>query len=301
MSVAATTAVWEHSESSGVARLVLLAIADHADPVGVAWPSVARLAAMCRVSDRAVQNNVKHLEMLGELKREISKGRRGCNLYQINLPMNGNSKKNGVQIPPNHASPPKDIRGEGNDASPPNHGSPTPEDFGTLPPNHGSPEPSRTIKNREGEPARDARPPSPSDFEFCLEALAELFPNAVVPMPPDEAALAKRWVPVVVDLNPDDFEALTCWFVHADDQARGRNKWPRSRKEFLQNLPEAVEKVREWWSTSGASWWEMKQDRERKRAEKRARMAQEAREEDDGPLTPEEALAILRGEGEANE
>jgi len=69
LSVKAITWVWEHSESSGTARMVLLAIADAADHHGAnAWPSQPTLAAMCRISVRTVIRAVAELEQLGELE-----------------------------------------------------------------------------------------------------------------------------------------------------------------------------------------------------------------------------------------
>lgn len=69
MSVKATTWVWDHSEASGSARLVLLAIADAADQAGEnAWPSQQTIADMCRISVRTVRRLVAALVELGELE-----------------------------------------------------------------------------------------------------------------------------------------------------------------------------------------------------------------------------------------
>jgi hypothetical protein len=69
VSVYATTWVWDHSESTGNARLVLLAIADAADANGDnAWPTQDKLAVMARVSVRTVRRLVAHLVELGELE-----------------------------------------------------------------------------------------------------------------------------------------------------------------------------------------------------------------------------------------
>lgn len=69
MSVQATTWVWNHSESTGNARLVLLAIADAADQYGDnSWPAQAKIASMARVSVRTVRRLVSDLVALGELQ-----------------------------------------------------------------------------------------------------------------------------------------------------------------------------------------------------------------------------------------
>ncbi len=75
MSVQASTWVWEHSESGGNARLVLLAIADAADADGQnAWPSQQRIAKMARVTTRTVRRLVAELIMLGELEMDEHAG-----------------------------------------------------------------------------------------------------------------------------------------------------------------------------------------------------------------------------------
>lgn len=68
MSVHTTTWVWKHSTASGSAFVVLLALADHAHPDGThAYPSVAELARMARVSERTVQRCLQELADLGEV------------------------------------------------------------------------------------------------------------------------------------------------------------------------------------------------------------------------------------------
>jgi hypothetical protein len=68
VSVKAISAVWDYSESSGTALLVLLAIADSADHDGTnAWPSQGTLATKTRLSRRTVQRKIHDLVTLGEL------------------------------------------------------------------------------------------------------------------------------------------------------------------------------------------------------------------------------------------
>jgi hypothetical protein len=75
VSVQASTWVWQHSESTGNARLVLLAIADAADQHGEnAWPAQQTIADMVRVSVRTVRRLVADLVELGELEVEQHAG-----------------------------------------------------------------------------------------------------------------------------------------------------------------------------------------------------------------------------------
>lgn len=86
MSVKAMSWVWEHSRAKGSARLVLLALADHAGhDGGDAYPSVRRLAERCGVSERTVQDALKTLAELGELVVNPQAGPRGVNRYQLTL------------------------------------------------------------------------------------------------------------------------------------------------------------------------------------------------------------------------
>lgn len=69
MSVKISDKVWKASRATGNALLVLLAIADHADDAGKAFPSIARLAKYCRMSERAVLRNIATLIQLNEVQR----------------------------------------------------------------------------------------------------------------------------------------------------------------------------------------------------------------------------------------
>lgn len=84
MAIEVITWVLDHSQSRNGARLVLIAIAERAKPNGAgAWPSVADLMRRAQLSERAVQNGIKELERLGELKVEWNKGQKGSNLYTV--------------------------------------------------------------------------------------------------------------------------------------------------------------------------------------------------------------------------
>lgn len=89
MSIEVTNAVWKYSKSTGRARLVLLAIADHQGEIG-AWPSIATIAKMVNASERSVQRDIKDLEASGELVVEIQNAPTNrqykSNLYWVNLP-----------------------------------------------------------------------------------------------------------------------------------------------------------------------------------------------------------------------
>lgn len=68
------SAVFEHSKAKGVDRMILLALADHCDDFGVAYPGVSRIAKKCLVSERTVQRAVQRIRKLGELEIMTGKG-----------------------------------------------------------------------------------------------------------------------------------------------------------------------------------------------------------------------------------
>lgn len=86
MSIACMKRVWDNSKHKGSDLLVLLVIADHANDDGSgAWPSILRLATMTRLSERAVQYSLRHLEASGELIIQKNAGPKGCNSFTVTL------------------------------------------------------------------------------------------------------------------------------------------------------------------------------------------------------------------------
>lgn len=68
MSVQAMSWVFEHSSAQGAVRLVLLAIANHADKDGRhSWASVRQIGEEARCSERKVQYALRELEAAGEI------------------------------------------------------------------------------------------------------------------------------------------------------------------------------------------------------------------------------------------
>ncbi|QCO16964.1 helix-turn-helix domain-containing protein (plasmid) [Azospirillum brasilense] len=82
MSLDASKLVWRHSQATGSARVVLLALADHANEAFEAWPSQATLAGMAKVTDRQVRKALRRLVELGEIT-PIRTGPRGVTVYRI--------------------------------------------------------------------------------------------------------------------------------------------------------------------------------------------------------------------------
>lgn len=84
MSVQAMAWVLQHSKAEGSERLVLLAIANHADGAGqVAWPRVELLAEEAKVSRRTVFRALESLVLLGEIEIQSGRGRGMTNTYTL--------------------------------------------------------------------------------------------------------------------------------------------------------------------------------------------------------------------------
>jgi hypothetical protein len=77
------SAVFERGPTNPHLRLLLLALADHADDDGVAWPSVERLAAKSAVSARQVQRSLQQLEAEGWLVVDRGRGRGHTSRYRL--------------------------------------------------------------------------------------------------------------------------------------------------------------------------------------------------------------------------
>ena len=76
--------IWGSSPQKGTRLLMLLAIADHANDDGIAWPSQTHLAEKCRMSKRQAQNLIKDLVSTDELHiEEVGTGRGHSTIYRV--------------------------------------------------------------------------------------------------------------------------------------------------------------------------------------------------------------------------
>lgn len=91
MSVAAVQWALETEVGDSTAKLVLLALADEADAVGVCWPFYARLATRAEVSEKTVSRKIAFLEDAGLLVRSERRRRRSGRLsgYSYTLALGG--------------------------------------------------------------------------------------------------------------------------------------------------------------------------------------------------------------------
>lgn len=84
MSLRATSWAWT-VPTSPTCKLVLVALADHADEVGHCWPSVARVVEMTGLSERAIRTALATLEAEERIQLERSVGRGRTSRYALRI------------------------------------------------------------------------------------------------------------------------------------------------------------------------------------------------------------------------
>jgi hypothetical protein len=109
MSVRAMDVVWRCSKARGLAKLLLLAIADCANDEGdQAFPSIGTLARKAGVDVRSVQRQIAELEQSGELQVARASGPCGTNLYSLRtfLAYHAKQADRGGKTPPRQPATP---------------------------------------------------------------------------------------------------------------------------------------------------------------------------------------------------
>jgi hypothetical protein len=83
LSIRIMQAVWETSDQSGSALLLLLALADHATDEGLAWPRIETLAQKTRLGERYVRKLLASLARAGHLTVEPHPADRRRHAYRL--------------------------------------------------------------------------------------------------------------------------------------------------------------------------------------------------------------------------
>lgn len=83
MSIRLINKVFESETLGPTERLIMLALADHADESGRCYPSIHRLCKRTGLKERSVQANLKKLSDQGYLKTIIGGGKGKANLYMV--------------------------------------------------------------------------------------------------------------------------------------------------------------------------------------------------------------------------
>lgn len=83
MSIKIMSAVFENETLGPTERLIMLALADHADDAGRCYPSISRLCQRTGLGERAIQNNLKALVAKGYVTIVPNAGQGLANLYFV--------------------------------------------------------------------------------------------------------------------------------------------------------------------------------------------------------------------------
>lgn len=83
MSIKIMSAVFDSETLGPTERLIMLALADHADDTGRCYPSIQRLCQRTGLTERAVQSNVKKLQAQGYIKVVPGGGKGRPNIYFV--------------------------------------------------------------------------------------------------------------------------------------------------------------------------------------------------------------------------
>ena len=118
------SAVFDSTTLGPTERLVMLALADHADDEGKCYPSVERLCARTGLSERAVQMNVRKLVGEGYLHVQIGGGKGNANLYFVSPNPASNAPRTKCTPAPDAPQTPHVVR--------PNPAPDAPEPSGTI-------------------------------------------------------------------------------------------------------------------------------------------------------------------------
>lgn len=172
------TWAWETSLPS-TEKMVLLCLCDHANDDGQCWPSMARIARKCSVTDRTVQRAIKRLRDWGILTGDCEPGR----TYKF-------------QINPRHDVTPDTMSPPTSTPEPPTQCRQTPDTV--------SPEPLENLQEPSEEASADALIP-----DHVWEGWIELAQDIGRPIPksfdPDRRALVRHRI---AQNSLDDFQIV---------------------------------------------------------------------------------------------
>ena len=78
--------VWEHAlDRRGTRKLLLLALAEFADPLGVCWPSIPTIATLISEDDDYTGKLISQAERDGDIIRQAGRGRGNTTLYGLTV------------------------------------------------------------------------------------------------------------------------------------------------------------------------------------------------------------------------
>lgn len=118
------SAIFESETLGPTERLIMLALADHADDAGRCYPSIARLCQRTGLSERAIQTNIRRLSEQGYIRVSAGGGKGNANLYFITANPAADAPRSKCTPAPDAPQTPQQVR--------PNPAADAPEPSGTI-------------------------------------------------------------------------------------------------------------------------------------------------------------------------
>ncbi|WP_423209057.1 helix-turn-helix domain-containing protein [Paracoccus yeei] len=162
MSVKIMSAVFESETLGPTERLIMLALADHADDAGRCYPSLSRLQQRTGLSERAIQSNIRNLQSAGYITIIPGAGQGGANVYIVRPNPAADAPPQQMHPRRKCTTPPQEVRPNPAADAPPQQMHPrrkctTPPQEVRPTPAADAPKPSGTIiEPSESNGARDA-------------------------------------------------------------------------------------------------------------------------------------------------
>ncbi|WP_425412328.1 helix-turn-helix domain-containing protein [Leisingera methylohalidivorans] len=214
------SAVFESETLGATERLIMLALADHADDEGRCYPSIPRLCQRTGLGERAVQTNIRKLQAQGYVEIIPGAGRNGSNLYFVRPTPAPDAPPQEMHPAPD--APPQEMH--------PAPDAPPPRTKCTSTPAPDAPKPSGTII----EPSVPPVGPPPKKPGKARSRGTRLPDDWVLPRGWREWAISEGWAENTIRLEAEKFQDY--WRsapgqkgVKLDWQATWRN-WMRNSK-----------------------------------------------------------------------
>lgn len=193
VSIRLMSAVFESETLGPTERLIMLALADHADDEGRCYPSTPRLCQRTGLGERAVQTNLKRLQAQGYISIIPNGGPKGVNLFFI-------------RATPAADAPPQQMRPR--TKRDPAANAATPRSKCAVPPQQMRPEPSGTIIEPSEEKEEEGARAVVADLSLLSRLTHALGfdHHGIVPKywaSPDAVLIVARWQ-TDLGLTPDE-------------------------------------------------------------------------------------------------
>jgi hypothetical protein len=263
VSVKSTSYVLSRRYGSQTRKLIMISIADFANDDGEAWPSIDTIANRAECSRRAVQENLRTLQIAGDIAIHPNAAPRGCNLYRIIFRKTETFDSL--------------VWGGAADALPVQMGAAQTHGGGADERRPSAPEPLGTVKEPSGERERRSLGSPEGDFPELLASINACRTEWSLAFSAAERRAFRPNLATLQSVTPTQWGIIRRYLVarHAEGSPKHT---PRSREVFIKDVGDVLTYAIQW-------------DRKHRPAPAPKKQAEEEGEE----ISIAEALEILRG------